>query len=76
MRGSAAQKVTLNTYIIDFTPKGADVPDWGVLSFYVTSNTWFTFAVPLAEKKSPRVDLATCQANSVRQAIECMREGV
>lgn len=68
--------MTLNTYIIDFTPKGADVPDWGVLSFYVTSNTWFTFAVPLAEKKSPRVDLATCQANSVRQAIECMREGV
>lgn len=59
-------------YILDFTPKGGDAPDWGVLSFYATSNTWFWFAIPLAEKQSPKIDLATCEANSVRQAIECM----
>ena len=60
-------------YTIDFTTRSTELPDWSVLSFYVTSSRALWFATPLAEIQDPRWTLATCEANSVRQAIACMR---
>lgn len=59
-----------SAYTIDFTPTSHRLPAWAVLSFYVTSNGALWFAIPLAEIQNPRWSLATCEANSVRQAIE------
>ena len=57
-----------SAYTIDFTTTNPELPAWAVLSFYVTSST-FWFATPLAEIRDPRRTLATCEANSVRQAL-------
>lgn len=63
-------------YIIDFVNKGADEPEMGILGFYVTRNSRFWYALPLAEQLDG--NMGFYEVNSIGTALgilECLTLG-
>ena len=64
-----------DAYVVEFVPCPEVEQGTGVLSFYVTRNARFWFAVPLAELPTPDGSLEALAVNSIHRAIvatECV----
>ena len=61
--------------LVDFVMQGPSEPELGILSFYVTRNAHFWYAIPLAEMPSDEEGLTLCQTNCIHDAVEALKRG-
>lgn len=61
-----------NAYVVELVPSAQAEAGLGILSFYVTRNERFWFAVPLAELPSTDGPTRTFEVNAIQDAIDSL----